>query len=215
MKVLRIRVTIDEEEDIYRDIDIKLSQSLEDLHYAILKAYAFDTIESASFYNCNNSWEKGKEFVLKKEDAKNGQTLMKDAVLSKIVYDPHQKFIYIYDYNVKWFFYCEIIKIVDDNSVTDYPFCSKSYGVAPRQRPVAQIKDEENNKPGDIDSDLDKMLQSVDGLLGKEEPDDEDIENIENDLEDDSEEDEGEDEEMFGFDDEDLEGLNERDNLDE
>jgi hypothetical protein len=43
MAVYKFRISLEEDEDIVRDIEIRATQTFEDLHYAILSAIGFDT----------------------------------------------------------------------------------------------------------------------------------------------------------------------------
>ena len=56
MAVLKFRVYLEEDDAVYRDICIKHTQSFAELHYAILKAYEFDTKHQATFYRSNDKW---------------------------------------------------------------------------------------------------------------------------------------------------------------
>ena len=49
MPLLRFRVYWEEDDQVYRDIEIQSGQSFLDLHQAINKAYEFDGKHSASF----------------------------------------------------------------------------------------------------------------------------------------------------------------------
>jgi hypothetical protein len=49
MAVLKFRIYFEEDETVYRDVAIKHTQTFQDLHYAILKAYEFDNKHQATF----------------------------------------------------------------------------------------------------------------------------------------------------------------------
>ena len=48
--IYRIRIILDVEEDVLRDIEIEATATLEDLHHAITQAFGFLGNEMASFY---------------------------------------------------------------------------------------------------------------------------------------------------------------------
>jgi hypothetical protein len=153
MKAYRFRAILDDEEDIYRDVEVKANQSLLELHTGILQAFNFDTFEPASFYNSNDAWEKGKEFVANLKEIPEGKLIMNDAKIGKIIYDPHQKFLFIYDYKVKWTFFVELLKILEEEPKATYPRCVKVVGEAPIQHPnLTPIADEE------IEADFDDLF---------------------------------------------------------
>ena len=64
MNVIRFRVIIDIEEDVFRDIVIGKSAPLEDLHRGILAAFDFGEGEMASFFQSDEDWGRGREVPL-------------------------------------------------------------------------------------------------------------------------------------------------------
>ena len=63
MATYRFRATFEDFDDITRDIEIRSTQSFEDLHQAIHSAIGFDASKPASFYLSDDNWKKGKEFT--------------------------------------------------------------------------------------------------------------------------------------------------------
>ena len=135
MAIYRFKVTFEDDEDVYREIDIKSTQTFEDLHKVIQVAINFDDSKGASFYLSDDLWRKGEEFVLN-NDKKKDKKLMSKGKLLTYIEDPHQKFIYVFDYDEPWSFYVELIKIPDEDKKVSYPKCTKSVGIAPKQYPV-------------------------------------------------------------------------------
>ena len=64
MNLLRFRVIIDIEEDVFRDILIGRTASLEDFHRGILAAFDFGEGEMASFFQSDEDWGRGREVPL-------------------------------------------------------------------------------------------------------------------------------------------------------
>ena len=62
--VYRFRIILDTEEDVFRDIEIEASATLEDFHNAITQSFGFDGQEMASFYTSNEFWEEEEEISL-------------------------------------------------------------------------------------------------------------------------------------------------------
>lgn len=135
MAVFRFRIRHDDYDDFSRDIDIKSSQTFEDLHNAIQDAIGFDKSQLASFYLANNVWRKGQEICLL--DMSEGDSkipTMKESVLSDFIDDPHQNIIYVFDFIAMWTFYIELFRIIPEaDKKTNYPCCSKSIGDSPSQ----------------------------------------------------------------------------------
>ncbi len=64
--IYRFRIILDNksEEDIFRDIEIRKTDTLEDLHNAITQSFGFDGMEMASFYLSDDEWNQGEEISL-------------------------------------------------------------------------------------------------------------------------------------------------------
>ena len=61
--IYRSRIILDTKEDVFRDIEINESSSLEELHNSIIKSFGFRN-EMASFYKTDNDWKQGDELPL-------------------------------------------------------------------------------------------------------------------------------------------------------
>lgn len=157
---------------------------------------------------------------------------MSDAKIGKIIYDPHQKFLFIYDYNVKWTFFVELLKIYEEDGKATYPRCVKVIGDAPIQHPnLTPIPDEEieadfddlfgkkkkKNKEN-ISADELLMGNAIDELLSESEDIDSlDSESLEisissiDDEEDSSAENDTEEDDEMGFNEDELDGFGDPD----
>ena len=62
--IYRIRVILDVRDDVFRDIEIQGSDTLEDLHEAIVRSFDLDGREMASFYLSDDEWNQGEEITL-------------------------------------------------------------------------------------------------------------------------------------------------------
>lgn len=147
---------MEDNEDVYRDIDIKSAQNFEQFHIAIQEAFKFDAKHAASFFVSDDYWRKNQEITLRKEDLplepeeiKQGvdpKKLMSEVKIAKYIEQPHQRFVYIFDPVVQWSFLVEMLKIAEENAKLNYPVCTRTVGNAPKQyKQVALIKDEELN----------------------------------------------------------------------
>lgn len=131
MALYKFKVYFEDNEDVYRVIEIKSGQTFLELHEAILASIGFDKKHDASFFMSDDNWRKGQEITTRTGADK---PLMKDAKLNKYINDPHQKIIYIYDFNADWTLNCELTGIVIKEDITvDYPNIVKSVGKAPKQ----------------------------------------------------------------------------------
>lgn len=139
MAVYRFKVAFEDNEDVYREIEIKSAQNFEDFHNVIMQSIDFDNAHDASFFISDDYWRKGDEIVLRpvKEDDKRRpaepKRQMNKCKMASLIDDPHQKFLYIYDPKTQWTFLIELLKIVPDDLKATYPKCAKSIGLAPKQ----------------------------------------------------------------------------------
>ena len=161
MAVYRFKVVFDEQDDVSREIDIKGFHTFKDLHDFILQSVGFDTKHSASLFISDDMWRAGDEFVLREEDKALGAhgkkktvpaRLMEKGKLVSFIEDPHQKFIYIYDYEVQWTFMIELMKIITEDQAAIYPRVFKSTGMSPKQYkqvlPVAGAEEDDKGLLG-------------------------------------------------------------------
>jgi hypothetical protein len=63
-EIVKLRVILDVEADVFRDVEIARDATLLALHEAILAAFGWAGDEMASFYRSNESWERGAEIPL-------------------------------------------------------------------------------------------------------------------------------------------------------
>ena len=86
--IYRFRVILDNdtEDDIFRDIEIRETDSLEDLHNAITQSFGFDGLEMASFYVSNEDWDQGEEIsMFDVSEGHNDVRTMSETVLNTVV----------------------------------------------------------------------------------------------------------------------------------
>ena len=142
MATYRFRVTFEDFDDITRDIEIRSTQTFEELHYAIQNAIGFDSSKETSFFLSDDNWKKGKEITTRevRNDETETASHVKNSRLCDFIIDPHQKIYYLFDTSSHWTFRIELIKInrEEDGSVT-YPRCIKSTGEAPKQYNTTNI----------------------------------------------------------------------------
>ena len=88
MAVYKFRVTFEEYDEVSRDIEIKATQTFEDLHSAILQYIGFESKAMASFYMSDDYWKKGKEITLADMSDREGKiAMMKNSLLKDFIAD--------------------------------------------------------------------------------------------------------------------------------
>lgn len=141
MAIYRFRVSFEDYEDVYRDIDMPSKSTFMDLHTEIQKSTCYNIEASSSFYVSNDQWKKGTEIAYLPTSRKIevGVLLMEDVRLSKFIDDPHQKFYYIYNFDRPYEFHVELIKILKEEEGKVYPLVFKSVGIAPKPAAAANF----------------------------------------------------------------------------
>ena len=136
MAILRFRVYLEEDDSVYRDVAIRHTQTFSQLHEIILKAYEFDKKHQATFYRSNDNWQRGKEITLEKynKQYKVEPLLMESTMIGSEIFDPNQKFIYVYDFIKNWTFQLELINVSkEENPKLTYPAIVRTEGIGPSQ----------------------------------------------------------------------------------
>lgn len=120
--VYKFRVILDTEEDVFRDIAILDTDTLEDLHNAIFNAFGFDGHEMASFYTCDNNWEEEDEIPLfDTGDVPGEKSTMQSFMLKEILDEEQTKIIYVYDFLNMFTFFVELAAITEVEPGANYP----------------------------------------------------------------------------------------------
>lgn len=154
MAIYKFRVTFEDDNDLFRDIEISSDATFLQFHNTLVLAFEFVTNELASFYTTDDSWRKEDEISLE-DMGQDNPMLMRKAKLTDYVNDPHQKFIYTFDFMNEWNFMVELVKIIGkEDPKVKYPAITKKEGEIP--------KIFKNIKPahlgdGEIDDDFDDL----------------------------------------------------------
>lgn len=153
--IYRFRIILDNdtEDDIFRDIEIRETDTLEDLHNVITQSFGFDGSEMASFYVSDDEWNQGEEISL--FDMSGGMDsvrMMNETLLKDIVYEMQPKLIYVYDFFNMWTFFVELAEIVEINDSMDYPNLMFVHGQVPTEAPQKEFE-AEGEALDDLDED--------------------------------------------------------------
>ncbi len=156
--IYRFRIILDNdtEDDIFRDIEIRESDTLEDLHNVITQSFGFDGSEMASFYISDETWNQGEEISLfDMSGGVDSVRMMNETIISDVVFELQPKLIYIYDFLNLWTFLVELAEIVEINDGMDYPNLMFVHG---------QVPDEAPEKSFEADDDDDFSSEFEDGI---------------------------------------------------
>lgn len=136
MAILKFRIFLEEDDAVYRDITIKHTQTFEELHFAILKSFEFDSKHGATFYRSNDNWQRGREITFEKYDKVYAAPplFMVETPIGNEIKNTNQKFIYEYDFVKGWIFLVELINVSkDENKKAEYPIITRKEGLGPQQ----------------------------------------------------------------------------------
>lgn len=140
--IYRFRVILDNdtEEDVFRDLEIREDDTLEDLHNIITQSFGFDGSEMASFYVSDHQWNQGEEISLFDLSEDGSARLMNETAINDVAHEVSPKLIYVYDFLSMWTFYVELAEIVDEAEGFDYPNLMFVQGQVPDTAPEKLFK---------------------------------------------------------------------------
>ncbi len=156
--IYRFRVILDNdtEDDVFRDLELHETDTLEDLHNIIIQSFGFDGTEMASFYLSDEEWNQGEEISLfDMSEGANAVKLMNKTITNDVVHEASTKLIYVYDFFSMWTFYVELAEIVEEVKGTDYPNLMFVQGQIPDEAPEKFFQTEETENFDENENDLD------------------------------------------------------------
>lgn len=150
--IYRFRVILDTHEDVFRDIEIEASNTLEDLHNSITQAFGFAGQEMASFYLSNDLWEQGEEIALfDMSEGDSSLRIMNETAIDDVTHEEQTKMIYVYDFLNLWTFLVELGEIAEREEGRSYPNLMFAHGHIPEEAPAKEFvadTDEEDDEYG-------------------------------------------------------------------
>lgn len=157
--IYRFRVILDNdtEDTVFRDLEIRESDTLEDLHNIIAQSFGFDGTEMASFYRSDDDWNQGEEYALfDLSEGDDDVKLMNETIINNLVHEIHTKLIYVYDFLNMWTFFVELAEIVEEADSTHYPNLLFVHGQIPDEAPQKSFLAEDAfDDFNEFDDDLD------------------------------------------------------------
>ncbi len=157
--IYRFRVILDNdtEDDVFRDIEIRETDTMEDLHNVITQSFGFDGMEMASFYVSDNQWNQGEEIaMMDMSEADNDVKMMSSTIINSIIHEASTRLIYVYDFLNMWTFYVELGEIIEEAVGTDYPNLMFVHGQIPDEAPEKVFEaDDDEDDYSEFEDDLD------------------------------------------------------------
>lgn len=156
--IYRFRVILDNdtEEDIFRDLEIRETDTMEDLHNIITQSFGFNGMEMASFYVSDEQWNQGEEIsMFDMSEGGNEVKVMANTIIKDVVHEASTRLIYVYDFLNMWTFFVELAEIVEEAQGSDYPNLMFVQGQVPDEAPEKQFEaDDGSNDLTQFDGDL-------------------------------------------------------------
>lgn len=150
--IYRFRVILDDQEDVFRDIEIKADATAEDFNNAIIQAFGFDGGEMASFYISDEEWNQGEEIALfDMSEGVDSVRMMEETFLEDIITEHERRLIYVYDFFSMWTFLIELAEIAEPQDGVSYPNLMFAHGVLPDSPPEKVFEAESEDNKGEHD----------------------------------------------------------------
>jgi len=140
--IYRFRAILDHDskEDIFRDIEIRKTDTFEDLFNVLTQSFGFDGSEMASFYVSDDQWQQGQEIALFDMGENEDIRLMNETIIEDVIDEDQTKLIFVYDFLNMWTFLVELGEIVEEAQGTDYPNLMFVCGQVPSEAPEKQFE---------------------------------------------------------------------------
>lgn len=138
--IYRLRVILDTQEDVFRDLEIEQDAPLEDLHNAIIQSFGFNGEEIASFYTSDDEWNQDEEIVL--FGMNDGTRSMTDTAIEDVLSETQTKLIYVYDFLEMWTFLIELADVAQPMPGVLYPNLLFAHGNLPETAPEKDFSSE-------------------------------------------------------------------------
>ncbi len=166
--VIKFRILLDTEKNVFRDIEIEDSQTFEALQYSILDAFEWEADEMASFYASNEDWEKGDEIPLmdiQEEFGPKSLAVMSEVTLADHIKTVGQKYIYVFDFLLMWCFYVDVLEIKKPEEGAEYPLLTLVYGDVPSRTEKAPVDFSGQKDESEMDDDDDDDAFNFEDLI--------------------------------------------------
>ena len=162
--IIKLNITLDHQEDVYRELIINAHLSLEDLHKAILEIFQLNKEEMAAFYLTNEEWEQGQEIPLIAMDEKAKE--MKNLCI-KDIFQNQNTLLYVNDFLILWRFMIEAEEIDETKNLEAFQLML-SFGNMPQEAPNVQFVSDQDDY---LDEDQDIFGDAMDEFNDYEEYD--------------------------------------------
>ncbi len=132
MAVYKFRVAYEDDDNIFRDIEIKPSHTFRDLDECIAQSYNFPKDKKSRLYKSNDRWLKLDEINIDEKPVKKKKEIHQPMIIHYID-DPHQHFLYEFESKKQTFnLLIELLSLNgNEKAGVDYPMMVRSSGPSP------------------------------------------------------------------------------------
>lgn len=171
MAVYRFRVYIEDDHEVYRDIDVQGKQRFADLHRQIIQSFNFQQGQPAEYFSSDQQWYEGDTVVALDRNLEGDH----QKIVSHINV-PRQRFLCVTISHKEVGLALELQKVFPEEAGIAYPLCAKSQGEPPyyTQPPPEHIID--NTSSNQVEEDDEDLFEG-------DEPSEEEIERIQKEAE--------------------------------
>jgi hypothetical protein len=142
--IYKLRVILDVEADVFRDLEMPGDFTLEQLLSSIITSFDLASGEMGSFYVSDEDWNQGVEISMEDFGDPNGM-LMRDITVAVGFPEHYSRLILVYDFLSMWTFLVELVSIrKPDNGV--YPQEALRFGERPKEAPEKDFGSHDTNK---------------------------------------------------------------------
>lgn len=169
MHIYKFRMLSEENEDFLRDFEIQATQTFEDLHGLITECVSLKGNELASFYICDQKWNKQLEITLldmkdmeeeqeAREEEDNETYVMTHSLIRDFINEPHQRLLYEYDFLDPKVFYLELLSVYKQKDDDSYPRCTLSRGNMNENVTPEELEEDDEELRSQLLEDFDSIL---------------------------------------------------------
>lgn len=163
--IYKLRVILDVEEDVFRDIEIESTSILLDLNDAIKNSFLLEGEEMSAFYLSDDDWTQGEAFLMDDSfsESESESKHMLNTSLDQILHSNSKRLLFIYDFLLINTFFVELME--EREGQLDYPMTVYEFGEKPEKKmDESQPSDLDFSLPDDEDNFGDLPMDNVDDL---------------------------------------------------
>ncbi|NLE08218.1 MAG: tetratricopeptide repeat protein [Dehalococcoidales bacterium] len=133
--IYRFKVSLKDNPDIWRLIDIKGTQRLSTLHKAIFKAFNRYDEHAYSFFLKNVPWDREHEYTSPGMDEEGDTKLASRIRIDSVELYGGTRFLYLFDFGDEWWHDVELVSVTNKYTRAVFPKIVKKNGKSPPQYP--------------------------------------------------------------------------------